>query len=84
MLIGCFNMLNVASTLLKLGIGLVCFFCQVPRVHCLVHRKLGVHDFIIGSPMREVPGFFLSLLDLIVYFPILQYVIDSVNQANKL
>ncbi|KAJ8442669.1 hypothetical protein Cgig2_003713 [Carnegiea gigantea] len=57
---------------------------KVPRIHCLVHRKLGVHDFIIGSPMREVPGFFLSLLDLIVYFAILQYVIDSVNQANKL
>lgn len=26
---------------------------KVPRVHCIVHRKLGVHDFILNSPMTE-------------------------------
>ncbi|GMH27107.1 hypothetical protein Nepgr_028950 [Nepenthes gracilis] len=27
--------------------------CKVPRIHCLVHRKLGVHDFLPSGPMSE-------------------------------
>ncbi|GAB4827687.1 hypothetical protein Ancab_034573 [Ancistrocladus abbreviatus] len=27
--------------------------CKVPRVHCLMHRKLGVQDFLPSSPMTE-------------------------------
>ncbi|KAK8542321.1 hypothetical protein V6N12_014922 [Hibiscus sabdariffa] len=26
---------------------------KVPRLHCLVHRKLAVHDFLPGSPIME-------------------------------
>ncbi|XP_034704304.1 mini-chromosome maintenance complex-binding protein [Vitis riparia] len=27
---------------------------KVPRLHCLIHRKLAVHDFISNSPVMEV------------------------------
>lgn len=27
---------------------------QVPRIHCLVHRKLAIHDFLSSSPTLEV------------------------------
>ena len=27
---------------------------QIPRLHCLIHRKLAVHDFLQGSPIMEV------------------------------
>ncbi|KAL8144560.1 hypothetical protein V2J09_017592 [Rumex salicifolius] len=27
--------------------------CKVPQLHCIVHRKLGVHDFLLGSPMVD-------------------------------
>ena len=37
---------------------LVIFFplfpVQIPRLHCLIHRKLAVHDFLQGSPIMEV------------------------------
>ncbi|XVE90970.1 hypothetical protein DITRI_Ditri20bG0118200 [Diplodiscus trichospermus] len=26
---------------------------KVPRLHCLIHRKLAVHDFLQGSPIME-------------------------------
>ncbi|PIA58028.1 hypothetical protein AQUCO_00500154v1 [Aquilegia coerulea] len=27
---------------------------KVPRLHCLVHRKLANHDFLLGSPVIEI------------------------------
>ncbi|CAO2825793.1 unnamed protein product [Amaranthus hypochondriacus] len=26
---------------------------KVPRIHCLIHKKLAVHDFVEGSPITE-------------------------------
>ncbi|OVA19671.1 Mini-chromosome maintenance complex-binding protein [Macleaya cordata] len=26
---------------------------KVPRLHCFIHRKLAVHDFLVGSPVNE-------------------------------
>lgn len=32
----------------------VLFLVKVPRLHCLVHRKLAAPDFLHGSPVMEV------------------------------
>ncbi|GAB2288319.1 Mini-chromosome maintenance complex-binding protein, variant 2 [Dionaea muscipula] len=42
--------------------------CKVPRIHCLVHQKLGVHNFLPSKPMLEpdclvIRGIRQSLLD---------------------
>ncbi|XP_074287149.1 mini-chromosome maintenance complex-binding protein [Silene latifolia] len=37
---------------------------KVPRIHCIAHRKLDVHDFVQGSPMSEPnPSLFKSIRD---------------------
>ncbi|XWS74486.1 hypothetical protein CRYUN_Cryun01aG0002200 [Craigia yunnanensis] len=48
---------------------------KVPRLHCLIHRKLAVHDFLQGSPIMEVNyRRSLWIAALIFYLPMPHFV----------
>lgn len=48
----CGSLISLILTLLFLFI--LCFWVKVPRLHCLIHRKLTVPDFLHSSPIMEV------------------------------